>query len=318
MKKGFTVRSFYPLILFTTLLMPMAFAADSEQEANESLCEYESQENTMLDKAYDYLNTKMCEPALWFDDFFVDERISEDARAGTMVRWYNDFKYTEGEGFDYKTRLSARVHIPKATKRLKLVFDNDADDKVADLFPGSSDDTKNTLGLQYDWFVKGRSSLNFKLSFHPGIEARYRYTYPISDATYARLTQKVYQKKKETGSTTSVDLDHRLNENFLIRWNNFVKFSTEFDGSELGTGLTLYQYLSDKRALAYEASLYGKTQPYRFLANQRLAVRYRQNILRKWFFYEITPAIEWPKEEDEPRRDEASITLRLEVLFNNI
>ena len=292
--------------------------ASTTEEEDPSPCHYESQESTMLDKTYDYLNTALCEPALWFDDFFVDDRVTQDSRAGTMVRWYNDFKYVEGSGLEYKTRLSARVNIPKATKRLKLVFENDSDDKVRDLFPDSSDDTKNTLGLRYDWFVKERSSLNFKASLHPGIEARYRYTYPFSDNTFGRVTQTVYQKKSDTGGKTSLDLDHKINDIFLVRWSNFGKLDTSFDGMELGTGITLYQFISDTQALSYEASILGKTEPYRYLANQRLAVRYGQNIFRKWFFYEITPAVDWREEEYMRREDETSITLRFEVLFNNI
>ncbi|WP_233052573.1 hypothetical protein [Motilimonas cestriensis] len=307
-------------ILSIMLLVPVSYltmAEDLEQE-EPSPCLYKSQESTMLDKTYDYLNSTLCEPALWFDDFFVDDRVTQDSRAGTMVRWYNDFKQTEGKGFKYETRLSARVNIPKATKRLKLVFESDADDKVADLFPNSSEDTKNTLGLRYDWFVKERSSLNFKVSLHPGIEARYRYTYPFSEHTFGRITQKIYQKESDTGSKTDLDLDHKLSDTFLLRWTNFAKVETSFDGAELGSGLTLYQFISDTQALSYEASVQGKTKPYHYLSNQRLAVRYRQSIFRKWFFYEITPAVDWPKDEEIERHDEVSITLRLEVLFNNI
>lgn len=292
----------------------------SEPEAPEapSLCLHESQENTVLDSAYDYINTKMCEPALWFDDFFVDDRVTDDARAGTSVRWKNDFIYVEGKGFEFETRLNARVRIPKATRKLKLTFENEADDRVRDLFPDSTDDTKSTLGLRYDWIVKSRSSFNIKVTLHPGAQARYRYTYPFSDTTYGRFTQKIYQKEKDTGSTTSLDLDHTLSDDFVLRWTNFAKFETSFDGAELGTGLTLYQYLNDKQALVYEASLYGRTQPYRYLASQRLAVKFRHNVFRKWFFYEVIPEVNWKEEEYEKREDETRLTLRLEVLFNNI
>ena len=78
-----------------------------------------------------------------------------------------------------------------------------------------------------------------------------------------------------------------------------------------------FQYLSEKQAINYKAGISGPDKPYTYIENSHLSITYRQNILRKWLFYEITPEINWDKSADTERRKEVSITLRLEVLFKN-
>ncbi|WP_022942844.1 hypothetical protein [Psychromonas hadalis] len=280
-------------------------------------CISHSEQTTIIDKTYHYLNSSFCQPALWFDDFFVDERISEDSQAGTMVRWYNDFSLDEDKNFRYKTKLTARVHLPKVTHKLKLVFESDAEDAVINLFPNKNEPAENSLGLRYDWVVKEQQSLNVKVTIKPSIEMRYRYTIPLSEYFISRITQKIYQKKKLTGSATLLDFDVAISENFLFRWTNFVKIETK-DRLELGSGFTLYQFISTTQAFSYKTSVTAQEKPNHYISNYHLSLNYRQNIFRKWFYYELTPELNWNKEQTTPRESEASLTLRLEVLFNNI
>ncbi|MCW8334031.1 hypothetical protein J4N42_16950 [Vibrio sp. SCSIO 43135] len=271
-----------------------------------------------LDSAYARLNTRFCQPAVWFDNFFIDERADEDARAGTLVRWYNDFSWVENEGYKFKTKLKARFHLPKVTRRLKVVFESDEESDVFDLFPQSSEDAESTLGLRYDWLSKGRSSFNFRVTARPSIEARYQYTYPFTIDTLARFTQKVYQRKRVTGESTQLDIDHSFSPEYLLRWTSFGTYEDDIKGWELGSGVTLYQHLSDTQAMSYQASTSGTNRPYHYITNTHLSVTYRQNIWRDWLFYELKPEYNWNKEEDIERYEEAKFTLRLEITFHNI
>ena len=300
-------------ILLLPIYSPFLFA----EEEHDIFANHSNQTN-FIDKTYHYLNTNFCQPAIWFDSFFVDDRISEDARASTMIRWYNDISWRELKGLEYKSKLRARVHLPRVTRKLKLVFESDDEDDPLTLFPRNKEETEGQLGLLYDMYARGRSSFNIKVTLRPSIEARYRYTYPFTVQTSGSFTQKLYQKKKVTGESTQLDLDHSINPKFLLRWTNFAKFESDIHGFKIGTGLTLYQFISPKQALNYRASISGPDKPYHYIDNSHLSVTYRQNILRKWLFYEITPEINWNKTADTTRKEEASITLRLEVLFKNI
>ena len=301
-------------MLFTALLInysPQLLA--NHQQA----CFSHDTPDTIVDKTYHYINNTFCQPALWFDDFFVDQRVSDDVYAGTMVRWYNDFSWNESENVHYRTKLTARIHLPKITRKIKLVFEPDTEDSIINLFPNETTEPESSLGLQYDWVTKERQSLSLKVTIKPSIELRYRYLYPLHEVLLLRFTQKLYQRKKTTGSDTLVDFDHALNNHFLLRWANFVKIETD-NLLELGTGLTLYQYMSKTQALNYKASLTAQEKPQHYVSNYHLSVAYRQNIFRKWFYYELRPEVNWNKSLETERNKEAKITLRLEVLFDNI
>ncbi|MGF1754705.1 hypothetical protein L4C33_14030 [Vibrio makurazakiensis] len=287
------------------------------------MCLSQVNEDRAIDKAFNYVNTKLCQPAVWFDNFFVDDRIEDDSRAGTIVRWYNDFSISDKDDFGYKTKLKLRFNLPKVTKKLKVVFESD-EEELHDLLPSNSDDFENQLGLRYDWIGKGRSSFNIKATFRPSIEARYQYTYPFSNDTVGRISQKIYQKKKVTGESTQVDLEHSFSKKYLLRWTNYASYDDERKGWEFATGTTFYHYISQDQALSYKASLSGYNRPNHYIDNTKLSITYRHNFLRDWLFYELTPEYNWNKDldsETEPlpyHYTEAKVTFRLEVLFHNI
>ncbi|MFA0678313.1 hypothetical protein AB4567_28705, partial [Vibrio sp. 10N.222.51.A6] len=239
-------------IVSTSLLASLVVHSAQAEEQNG--CHSQPLEDAPVEKAYHYLNSKFCQPALWFDSFFVDDRITEDARAGTSVRWYNDFIYSEGGDVDYSTKLNARLHLPFASKRLKLIYESVSDEEFFDFFPQDSEELESALGLRYDAYAKGYSSFNIKATLRPRIEARYRFTYPLTTDAVFRLTQRVYQEKQETGEITDIDFDLSLSDDFLARWSNFAGYNDDLKGWEYGTGLTLYHYLSQDQALQYSAT----------------------------------------------------------------
>jgi len=304
----------YCLLLACTI----SLSAYAEDEIDYSSCHSQPDSAGILDSAFSYVNARLCEPAVWFDNFFVDDRTDEDANAGSIVRWTNDFTYVEAKGYEFKTRFKARFHLPKVTKRLKVVFESDDEDDLRDLFPQNSSDAESTLAMRYDWLSNARSSFNVKLTAKPGIEGRFSYTYPMSEDMVFRATQKIYQRKRVTGESTEVDLDYSISPDFLFRWSSFASYEDDIKGWELGTGFTLYQHISDHQALSYQISTTGTNRPFHYIPNTHVSITYRQSFWRPWLFYEVIPEYNWNREEDTQREGEAKATLRLEVLFHNI
>ncbi|GIU41427.1 hypothetical protein TUM4438_05680 [Shewanella sairae] len=275
-------------------------------------CYSHSQMDDAIDKAFNYLNTKFCQPAIWFDSFFVDDRIEDDARAGTIIRWYNDFAYHGEEGFKYRSNLNARLHLPGATKRLKLILDSTGEDDPFSFIKSPDDNNDRDIGLRYDWYAKGRVSFNIKANLKPKVEARWRYTYPISDSTVTRLTQKLYQEKKVTGESTEFDIEHAFNETFVGRWSAVAQYENRDNGWEFGSSLKLYQYINNRQALSYQASIYGVDEPYHYVKNASVSATYRQNFLRDWLFFAVTPEYRWSKEDEFSERiNQAVLTFTL-------
>jgi hypothetical protein len=305
-----------------TCLLILSIYSPSPLAEERDVCHTPDSSTNTIDITYNYLNTKFCQPANWFDSFFVDTRATEDARAGTMVRWYQDITWEKSEPPEYGMKLTARFNLPKVSKKLKIVIESDDEDTSIDSLDenlATNDNNESTVGLRYDILAKDRSSFNVKVTIRPSIELRYRYSYPFSEQTLARFTQKLYQKKEVTGESTHIDIDHSINQAFLIRWANLAKFESDINDFELGTGLTLYQYISKRRALSYKAGLTWYTKSSLYVYNTHLSATYRQNILRKWLFYELIPEVNWDKEDVHSNTEnDLKFTFRLEVLFKNI
>ena len=128
------------------------------------------------DSSQAYVNSRFCEPALWFDNFFANDRVFSEGVAGTYIRWRNDFTYDEEDKFKLRIGINASVELPGLENRLRLTIENDEDEDLRDIAPGNGQDTTNSLGMQLDFFDSTRSKFNVSVSLKPRIRFRYRYT----------------------------------------------------------------------------------------------------------------------------------------------
>jgi hypothetical protein len=281
-------------------------------------------EKSWYDKTQIYINSSFCEPALWFDNFFANDRVFAEGPAGTYVRWRNDFIYDEEEYFKFQTNLSVSVELPGTQEKLRLTYENDEDEDIQDIAPGTADQKTNTLGLQLDVLENVRSKLNVSVSFAPRIRVRYRYTYPVYQDLTMRFTQELQRETSVNSTRTLIEIEKEFKQRFLFRSSTEGKFSEEYDGAEWLQAFVLYERVNKKTSLSYESSVSGITEPHTVATDYRLAVRYRKNFHRPWLFYEIAPEMTWPITLDESgynvvegRRSKWLIFFRFEVHFGN-
>ena len=276
------------------------------------------------DSSHAVMNTVFCEPALWFDSFFGSDRVLEET-GGTYVRWRNDFVQTEGQGSKFTTNLNFSVELPRISQRLSLTFEGDEDQELQDVLPGGeTEDTSNSLGLRLDVKDTARSKFNISVSAKPRIRARYRYTFPLSNESLIRFTQEIQNEKGINGARTRLDFEKAFLPVRLFRATTEGFIAEDFSGVDWSQAFSLFQRLSKKSSVSYEAGIVGITEPDSLVTNYRLGIRYRQNIHRDWLFFEITPDISWPVELSEDRETVVndrhsvmSIIVRLEVHFAN-
>lgn len=281
-------------------------------------------EKTWYDVSQIYINTRFCEPALWFDNFFANDRIFNEGVAGTYVRWRNEFSYDEEEYFDYTMKLNFSVELPGFNHKARLTFEGEEDEDLRDIAPGSTSDTTESLGLQFDVKEHKRSKFNVNVSLDPKLRLRYRYTQPVGDRITMRLTQELQRKGSVNSARSLFQYEHVFKESFLLRSSTEIKLSEEYEGLDWLQAFVLYQRLDNRTSLSYETSANGITQPRRLTTNYRLGIRFRKNIHREWLFYEIAPEYTWPITLDEDRsameierRSKWRLFMRFEVHFGN-
>ncbi len=283
-----------------------------------------SYETSWYDDAQIYVNSQFCEPALWFDNFFANDRVFQEGAAGTYVRWRNELTIDEEDNTEFKIGLSASIELPGLEDRLRLTFESDDDEDLRDIAPGNGEDSRNAIGLQLDLKENARSKFSVSVSLKPRIRFRYRYTYPVTEKLTLRLTQEVQREKSVYGARSLVDFERLFYEDFLFRASTEGKVAEDFDGVDWLQAFVVYQRVSKKTSLSYETSVNGMTEPQTDILNYRVAVRYRKNFHRRWLFYEIAPEVTWPRTYDaqrqeilQDRRSRWLLFFRLEVHFGN-
>jgi len=169
-----------------------------------------------------------------------------------------------------------------------------------------------------------RSKFNISVSAKPRIRLRYRYTFPIRDDFLIRFTQELQNEEGVNGARTRVDFEKAFLPLRLFRSTTEAFVTEDFPGVDLSQAFGLFQRISKKASISYEASAVGSTRPETRVTNYRLGVRYRRNIHRDWLFFEVSPDITWPLQLSEDRttiiaerRSQLSLLVRVEVHFGN-
>lgn len=280
-----------------------------------------------IDRTHAYLTKKICEPAVWFDNFFGDKRTIDEGRPTSNIRWRNDFRWIEADGVTYRNRIRINLRLPRLSQRLRFIIAGEnEEDELDPVFDRGltrdedDDDDRLFAGLSYDLRDTSRYKLSLgggikiSSSLDPFVRLRYRYTYPLGRYSLARLTQTVFWRNDDGfGERTRIDLERMLTPVSMVRWSSSGLYSEESDGLEWDTGMTLFYQLSPKRAASGGFGMAGITDPNRIVETYAVNLRYRQNIFRPWFFYELRPGVSWPKDDDW--NAELSFVLRIEIYF---
>lgn len=288
-------------------------------------------EGNWLDRTHAYLNRQLCQPAVWFDGFFGEERTDEEGYPGTSARVRAGVRWSEDEDFTFPNQFHIDMRLPKATRKLRLILAGRSEDDPTHILPDDPVDTgldedeedrDGKIELRYNVSDRPRSKfsveagLRFDLPPPPFIRARYRYTYPLGVNTLVRYIQTFFWEDEEGfGETTRIDLDRRLGEPSLLRWSNAGTYSEVSRGVDWGTRLSLYHRLSERTAITYGAGMSGFTEPHTEIEEYEADMRFRKNFFRTWLFYELEPGVRWPRDLDGSYAPIWGLTLRLEVQF---
>jgi hypothetical protein len=285
-----------------------------------------------LDRTHERFSENVCGAAMWFDSFFGNER----AEAETLDRYIkviSGLRWSEDDGLSSRTRVRARIDLPRLKHYFNLILSNEDEDDVTRMVPDLSPrlaqpapgDKPSKYALAVRWTpIRGADSafstsagINFGTPLKPYITTRYRYTYGIREDMLARLTQSVFWKNQEGfGENTRFDLERLLDPQHLLRGTLSATFSELSDGLEWNAAVSLYRNVSQKQAWSYNLSIHAATRPDPEIRDYTASVRYRRNIFRPWLFVEVEPSFSWLKaKEDTDYHRSLGIGVFLEAHF---
>ena len=279
-----------------------------------------------LEDSKDYASRKANEMTQWVDNFFGnDERDLEQAESRLRLRTI--YNWDERLDNEVKFRLGGKVSLPQISKRLDLVFRGEDMDDFSD--NGVEDPSEDRVGLQLQVGPKDTKNYRFDLTVgfgssgpKPGVKFVYQDAF-AEDLNY-RFTQRFTYDLGEGGYGSSrFVLDKALGDRELVRAYTRFLYGEETDGTEWSSSLSYARGWEGDSGRVGATWLYvgadGQTEPYDFVKNYKVGVRFRRQAYRDFLFWEVEPSYNWRIDEPYFDREGAwRIELRLEFLiFDN-
>lgn len=270
----------------------------------------------VLDSAHSEISKRLFMISNRMDSFFGSTR-GDDYASGTRLRIYWDHYKKESYPYSSKLTLRLKLDLPDLQNKIKFKFNWSQKKENVPKAAENSNQSNLKLGPKIEqerlWRLSMDSGLNVEIPIDPFIRTRLFKTYFFGKWELLPAQEFFYYLREKLGETTTLNLDHPIRENILLRIENAA---TWYDNSdELATihGPSLFQEITDKRAISYNLKAIGTNRPTFYIKDYYASVTYRQDLHRQWIYGEITPQINWPKEKKFERV--LSILFRLETMF---
>ena len=289
---------------------------------------------TWLDQTHNFVERNSCQPSVWFDNFFGDDRVLEDVRPGTFIRLRNALQWVEGEGVKPVLDYHVRWQLPqfkKSLKRVRIYLDSGEEDRkyttgidppVNPNVNPTTREKKPVLGVQADLYSRLRSLVSFntgvRLNIHPDafVQMRYQYSNRFRELYLVRFSQRARWSAVDYFTDTSqLDFERILTTFTLVRWANNVTYAEGVSGITWNTGISYITQLTPKSAFSCDTSMWGVNSPGWAVENYRIGTKYRRNFYRPWLFYELEPEVTWPKDDLGKRRSTYAVMAVFEIQF---
>ena len=265
------------------------------------------------------------------DGFFSRGDADDDAVSnGSWARIRLDGVRANAEGFKLEPKVKVRAVLPQTERKLKLLISTEDDEntETSDVqqSPEGSDQSAS-LALRFVRTAKEKGDVNLdigvrqrdgsvqyfgRLNTHLTLDLEHDWSGKVGNSYYH------YSKS---------GFENRLSLNVWRRFFNaeHTFFSTYTDafwekglkGALFGHTSGLYWQFGDTRSLALEVlasynTALNEGASDRFNGHE-YRIRWRHNVWRPWFFYEVWPSVSWPSSRQYRKTE--GILIRAEVLI---
>jgi hypothetical protein len=314
---------------------PETEAAD--EVAAPGTCNARSADGTaFVDRFQRGLYRGVCGTALWFDGLFgapsFDQGTSETFGRFSVYEFWDD-----RDGLETKVRLRARVDLPAAKNRLRLLFGRvddrelveDREPQIGESLPSGFEQVEDEswlLGLGYSpqkGLVNGfdfGAGIRIRSPVDPYVKGSYTHTFDLNESSLIRLRQTVFWRdSRGLGETTDIEYDYLLTPRLLFRFDNAATLAEDVDRLEWSSALRLFQSLGERRALVYTGFITGVAQTEVPIRNYGVELRYRRPAFREWLFLELRSSVTWPRGElDTERKINPGVGIGFEMYFGPV
>lgn len=275
----------------------------------------ETENKSVMEKADKPSNT-LEEKVHNVDKFFQNEKyLNETEDTYIRARVDNDLQ-SKGSN-DFTIALRAQIPFSKSKKRFKIFIDDLTLDNADEMLHNTSknDNTTPDIGLHYyasRHKILSRYSIGLS-GLDPFVRARFNMPIQMDQWLIDPIQQFRYSMDDGFEEETNIYFDRKVGEKSLLRVQLYRSTQNEINGMNYALSAQYIRRTKKDTGFGFSQSFYGntayeyaiekgvpnpKTKKYRGIHEYVTSATWRENIWRKWFYYEVQPSVSFHKQYD--------------------
>ncbi|ADN09094.1 hypothetical protein [Sulfurimonas autotrophica] len=258
------------------------------------------------------------------DNFFKNEKyINETDESFVSVNF--NTKFQSKYGHTNTMSVNAHIALKRTNKKLNLFIKSVNESNTNTNIEGNKD-SHTEVGMEYfraDYYkIQSKYSIGIR-RLYPFIRARYFKKFTTGNWEIEPMQIFEYSTKDDFKEATYLYFDRTLMDKALFRIALHRETRTKLTGMDYDISAQYYWNFNKKTALNISEIFSGNTkykmnlssQEYSGINNYTTVVNFRKNVWKKWFFYEISPSLNFHKENDYQAN--YAITFLINIYFGN-
>jgi len=250
-------------------------------------------------------------------DAFFQNRKYFNETDNTFIRVRTDSIFQTRESNTLKLRLSVQIPFNESRQNFQF-FVNDLNlENASNILQNQDIDEDNfpDIGMHYfapiSYGITSRYSLGFQ-GTTPFVRARYSKVFKANEWNIEPAQILKYTSDNIFEEETNVYIDKAFSELSLFRIQLHRKTKTDIKGMDYALAVEYYWSPKERTGLRFSQGFYGNTE-YSYIVDESevpvtdtfgginnyvTSMSWRQNIWRDWFYYEITPSVNFHKDHN--------------------
>ena len=277
-----------------------------------SIPEEDGKELGLVDMLHHEISQRLITTAVWLDSFFEDERVVKEENHSYIRARYDVFQEERARATYRGPTFNVRLALPQLEHKAHLVISAESPEPATTTPAPAGTSSSNRISPTDERNVT--TALNYILrateeqssivrtgaQFSHGspvlfIAPRYRHFIPLTTWDFRFTQEAVWKTDTKWQVDTLFDLERQLPHGFFFRTSAGGTWIDGTNGYFYSLNFSLRQMIDPKHALDYAWINSYQTRPVYELAEILVSIRYRQNLWRDWFFFEVAPQLRFPR-----------------------
>ena len=314
------------LILLSCLLTTNLFAENSyidnfHDTMSDSVFSLSKSIDKVLSNDYSDYNTSadiydIDENSDSMDAFFKTDKYLDETEKTFLRVNFNTLFQTKGSN-DFGYSVKARLPLSRTKQNYNLFIDDlTSDNPNSEITNQSANNSKTSVGVNYfaakTYGISSKYSIGVR-GFHPFIRARYNLDYTLGSWDIEPVQTFKYSSNNKFEEETSIYFDKKIADLNLLRFVMYRHTQEKVPGMDYAFSAQYFHPLPHHIALSISQSVSGNTKyedityypnntytstTYGGINNYATSLNIRQNVWKKWFFYEVAPGLNFHKQYD--------------------